>query len=58
MKDRLPVNIENYTLPEDKFKSQDGSSNEINNYGYVSIMYLISLIITLSSVLFLIIMGA
>lgn len=51
MKYRLPVNIENNELPQDKYKKRN------NNYGYVSFMYLVSVIITLSSILTIIILG-
>ena len=56
MKERLPVNIENNTLPIDTFNLQD--ENNKNNYGFVSTMYLISLLITLGSVITLIIIGS
>lgn len=52
MKYKLPVNIENNELPQDKY-----NKNKKNNYGYVSFMYLVSVIITLCSLLTIIILG-
>lgn len=48
MNNRLPVNIENFDLPHDQFEKENK-----NNFssGFVSIMSLLSLIITLGSVL-------
>ena len=54
MNERLPVNIENLELPVDQFKKLDDNSN---SYGYVSILYLLSIIITLGSVLTVIFLG-
>ena len=56
MRERLPVNIENYTLPMDK-TSHDKENNN-NSYGYVSIMFLLSLLITLGCVISLIVLGS
>ena len=54
MNERLPVNIENNELPlDDMVKKVDRK----NNYGYVSIMYLLSLLITLGSVITIIVLG-
>lgn len=47
MKERLPVVIENLELPIDEFKKEE----KTNSYGYVSILYIISLLITIGSVL-------
>lgn len=46
MRDRLPVYIENRELPDDLRKEEKKVS-----YGYVSVMYLGSLIITIISLL-------
>ena len=54
MRDRLPIHIENLELP-DRDDSQE--SNKNNSYGYVSFMYLVSLIITIGSVLVIIFCG-
>ena len=48
MRDRLPVHIENMELPMDKYKNVE---NRSSSYGYVSILYLTSIIITVMSVL-------
>lgn len=45
MRNRLPVYIENNELPVDNYK------REKKSYGYVSVMYLGSLIITVISLL-------
>ena len=55
MNDKLPVNIENYELPVDQFKRLDNDNS--NSYGYVNILYLLSIIITLGSVLTVIFLG-
>ena len=55
MKDRLPVNIENLDLPYDQFKRLDYRNN--NAYGYVNILYLLGIIVTIGSVLTIIIIG-
>ena len=47
MRDKLPVYIENRELPKDKFNTD----NNNKSYGYVSILYLSSIIITIISVL-------
>lgn len=49
MRDKLPVYIENRELPRDKFNS-DNNKNGLS-YGYVSILYLASIMITIVSVL-------
>lgn len=48
MRDKLPVYIENRELPKDKFNT-DNNNNK--SYGYVSILYLSSIMITVISVL-------
>ena len=55
MNDRLPVRIENNELPYDKYSKLDKKND--NSYGYVSILYLLSLIITLGSIIFLVVVG-
>jgi len=53
MRNRLPVYIENKELPVDRYKNIEYNNieEEKNSYGYVSIMYLCSLIITIISLL-------
>ena len=53
MRDRLPVYIENNSVPEDNFKLMEKN----NSYGYVSVLYLLSIIITLGSIITLLIIG-
>ena len=60
MNGKLPIELENLELPVDKFNKIDSKNNQVNNEkinGYVSIMYLLSLIITLGSILAIIFMG-
>lgn len=60
MNGKLPIELENLELPVDKFNKIDSKKNQVNNEkinGYVSIMYLLSLIITLGSILAIIFMG-
>ena len=47
MKEILPVYIENRELPTDQYRELD---NKSNSYGYVSVLYLASIIITVISV--------
>lgn len=47
MKERLPVVLENYELPPDEFEEKNEKKV---SYGYVSILYLLSLMITIGSV--------
>ena len=49
MKNRLPVNIENRELPIDEDRNIDREKK--TSYGYVSVLYLASLIITIISLL-------
>lgn len=46
MKNRLPVHIEDRELPIDQYKKEQRN----NSYGYVNILYLTSIIITVISV--------
>ena len=48
MRDKLPVYIENRELPKDEF---DINNSNNKSYGYVSILYLVSIMITVVSVL-------
>ena len=56
MNNRLPVNIENMELPVDPYREQDNSINFSS--GFISIMSLISLIITVESILAILILGS
>lgn len=47
MKKRLPVYIENRELPNDQFNV---NREKVNSYGYVNVLYLSSIIITIISV--------
>ena len=47
MKNKLPVHIENRELPVDRYMI---SKNRTNSYGYVNVLYLASIIITIVSV--------
>ena len=51
MKEKLPVCIENRMLPEKKIEQKETS------YGYVSFLYILSLIITIGSIITLMILG-
>ena len=51
MKNKLPVYLDNLELPKEELKQ----SNNNNNYGYVSVLTLISTMITLASLLTIII---
>ena len=53
MNKKLPLCIENRELPVDNYKKMVNSSS----YGYVNIMYLISLIITIGSVITIVVLG-
>ena len=48
MRDKLPVYIENRELPKNEFDSNNGNNK---SYGYVNILYLASILITVVSVL-------
>ena len=53
MRNRLPVYVEDRELPVDNYKKRDNS----NSYGYVNVLYLASIIITITSVLVVIVLG-
>ena len=53
MKDKLPVYIENNKLPIGSLNLNEKK----DSYGYVSILYLLSIIITLGSIITLLIIG-
>ena len=55
MNDKLPVDIENLDLPIDQFKKFDRPNN--SSYGYANILYILSIIITIGSVLTVIFLG-
>ncbi len=48
MKERLPVVLESLELPMDEFEKE---KEKKVSYGYVSILYLISLMITIGSII-------
>ena len=54
MRRKLPVCIENNDLPVDSYNIK---SNRKDSYGYVNILYLTSIIITILSVLTVIFVG-
>ena len=54
MRNRLPVYIENREMPIDVYKELERDNK--NSYGYVSVMYLGSLIITLISLTMVLVM--
>ena len=53
MKKRLPVHLDNYELPVDKYRRQSVNAS----YGFASILYLISIIVTAFSVLTVMVIG-
>ena len=53
MKDRLPVHIENRELPKDF----NNDNNREYSYGYVNVLYIVSTLITVLSLLTVIILG-
>ena len=55
MRERLPIVIEDLELPENS--DSENSSKKNKSYGYVSFMYLISLMITISSILVIMFFG-
>ena len=55
MNERLPVVIENLELPKAAFNENKQLDK---SYGYVSIMYLLSLLITLGSIIIIIVFGS
>ena len=54
MRNRLPVYVENLELPN---KIENIVVKRVSSYGYVSILYIISLIISLGSVITIIVLG-
>lgn len=54
MRNRLPVRLEDNDLPNDIYKIKD---NRNSSYGYVNILYLTSIIITVLSVMTVIFVG-
>ena len=55
MKNRLPVYLENREMPIDEYRELERRDNR-KSYGYVSIMYLGSLIITIISLTMVLVM--
>ena len=55
MRNRLPVELENLELPIDKYSNNNNNNNK--SYGYVSVLYLLSLLITIGSVLTVLFLG-
>lgn len=55
MRDRLPVYIENRELPVDELRER--VNDKEYSYGYVNVLYLASVIITIASVLTIIVVG-
>ena len=56
MRGKLPVKLENLELPNDNYEWLDRKKGM--SYGYVRVMYLISLLITLGSILVVIFLGS
>lgn len=48
MKEKLPVVLENLELPNDEFEEKNEKKV---SYGFVSVLYLISLMITVGSII-------
>ncbi len=55
MKNRLPVYVENKSLPLDESNKQVNKQGY--SYGYVDVLFLSSIIITIASVLTVIVLG-
>ena len=53
MRERLPVEIENWELPKDEFVVRKQSVS----YGYVNVLYILSMLITTASVLIVVFLG-
>lgn len=51
MRDKLPLYIENRELPNDEFSKNNNRRGLSNGYVSVSILYLVSVLITVVSVL-------
>ena len=47
MKERLPVVLEDFELPKDQFAKEEKKVS----YGYISILYILSLMITAGSII-------
>ena len=54
MRSKLPVYVENNDLPVDSFNVRNKRDN---SYGYVNVLYLVSIIITVLSILTVIFVG-
>lgn len=54
MKDRLPIMLEHNELPIDEINQMNKKND---SYGYVSFLYLASVLITIGSVLVVILLG-
>ena len=50
MKNKLPVYIDNLELPQDNLKQIENNNNN-RSYGFVSVIFLLSTMITLGSLL-------
>ncbi len=55
MKERLPVDMENLELPDDDFWEKDELPR--TSYGFANILYILSLLITIGSVLTVVFLG-
>ena len=55
MRDRLPVHIENRELPKEN--NFNLGENREYSYGYVNILYIVSILITVLSVLTVLVLG-
>ena len=55
MRDRLPIDMEDFDLPYDEFKRLDRDNS--SSYGYANILYLLAILIALGSVLTVIFFG-
>lgn len=53
MKNRLPVYIENRELPQDKYRE----NTKKETYGYINILYILSLLITGVSIAIILFLG-
>ncbi len=54
MKERLPIELENYELPEDQFAMK---TKPQVSYGFANILYLLAMLITVGSVLVVVFLG-
>ena len=54
MRERLPIEMDNLQLPKDEFMVNESKRN---SYGYANILYILSMIITVGSVLVVIFLG-